>query len=112
MIGSTKFAWSLLLGWAFSVFANPRFVSHADAQPALVRGATPPPAADTTGRAVRALIAPAIDGRMNDAVWISAPPMTEFRQFDPGEDQPTAFRTEVRAAYDDRYLYVIVRAFE
>ncbi len=38
--------------------------------------------------------------------------MTQFQQFDPGEDQPTAFRTEVRAAYDDRYLYVLVRAFD
>lgn len=38
--------------------------------------------------------------------------MTEFRQFDPGEDQPTQFRTEVRVAFDDKFLYVLVRAFD
>lgn len=66
----------------------------------------------TTGRAVRASTAPVIDGRDNDAVWRLAPPMTEFRQFDPGENLPTTFRTEARVAYDDRNLYVLVRAFD
>ena len=67
---------------------------------------------ETTGRAVRAEHAPIIDGRGDDAVWASAPPMTAFRQFEPGEDAPTSFRTDVRAAFDDKYLYVLVRAFD
>ena len=67
---------------------------------------------ETSGRAIRALIAPAIDGKDSDEVWRSAIPMTQFRQFDPGEDQPTQFRTEARVAYDDKYLYVVVRAFD
>ncbi len=112
MIGSTKFASLVSLGFALGAFAGPAFVARADAQVPTQRGGPPPPTSDTSGRAVRALIAPVIDGRTNDAVWISAPPMTQFRQFDPGEDQPTTFRTEVRAAYDDRYLYVMVRAFD
>ncbi len=66
----------------------------------------------TTGRAVRAERAPAIDGRDDDAAWVTAPPMTEFRQFDPGENMPTTFRTEARVVYDDRFLYVLVRAFD
>ena len=36
--------------------------------------------------AVRAATPPVIDGRGDDAVWMLAPPMTDFRQFDPGED--------------------------
>lgn len=38
--------------------------------------------------------------------------MHEFRQFAPIEDGDPSFRTEVRAAYDDRNLYFIVRAFD
>ena len=36
--------------------------------------------------------------------------MHQFRQFDPAEDGEPSFRTEVKAAYDDRNLYVLVRA--
>lgn len=69
-------------------------------------------AANTTAQAVRADRAPVLDGRDDDAVWHVAPPMQEFRQFDPGEDLPPSFRTEARAAFDNRYLYVLVRAFD
>ncbi|MEO7359395.1 MAG: DUF5916 domain-containing protein [Gemmatimonadaceae bacterium] len=67
---------------------------------------------ETTARAVRAVRAPVIDGHDDDAVWASALPMTEFRQFDPAENTPPTFRTEARIAFDDRYLYVHVRAFD
>ncbi|MEP7002529.1 MAG: DUF5916 domain-containing protein [bacterium] len=67
---------------------------------------------ETVGRAVRAERAPIIDGKGDDAVWSSAPAMTQFRQFDPGEDVPTGFRTDVRAAFDNKFLYVLVRAFD
>src|SRR5688572_2638095 len=53
---------------------------------------------ETTGRAVRADRAPEIDGRTNDPVWAIAPPMTDFRQFDPGENAAPTFRTEARVA--------------
>ncbi len=65
-----------------------------------------------TGRAVRAVKPPVIDGRDDDPAWAAAPPMTDFRQFDPGEDLDPAFRTEVRVVYDDRYLYVLARAYD
>ena len=38
--------------------------------------------------------------------------MNQFRQFNPVEEGDPTFRTEVRAAYDDRYVYVVVRAFD
>ncbi|MBL0169563.1 MAG: carbohydrate binding family 9 domain-containing protein [Gemmatimonadaceae bacterium] len=72
----------------------------------------PAPDSQTVGRAVRAATAPVIDGRDDDAVWRSAPAMTDFRQFDPGENLPATFRSEARVAYDDRNLYVLVRAFD
>lgn len=62
--------------------------------------------------AVRAATPPVIDGRGDDAVWMLAPPMTDFRQFDPGEDLAPSYATEVRVAYDDHYLYVLVRAYD
>ena len=70
---------------------------------------TPPVA---SGQAVRAVIAPVLDGRDTDAVWRTAPVMGGFRQFSPAEDADTEFRTEARAAYDDRFLYVFVRAYD
>lgn len=94
-----------------------RFVAGRAAVVAAVLAAAPThaqdaPLHDVTGRAVRAEHAPVIDGRGDDAVWTSAPPMTDFLQFDPGEAVPTTFRTEARVAYDDRFLYVLVRAFD
>lgn len=53
-----------------------------------------------------------LDGRDDDAVWRIALPRREFRQFDPGEARPPTFATEARAAYDDRQLPVLARAFD
>ena len=66
----------------------------------------------TTGSAVRVSRAPVVDGRDDDEAWRQAPPMDQFRQFTPAEDGDPTFRTEVRAAYDDRNLYVVVRAWD
>ncbi len=71
-----------------------------------------PPLARIIPNATRAVTPPAIDGRSLDAVWDEAVPVTEFRQFDPVEDGEPAFKTEARFAYDDRNLYVLVRAFD
>ena len=71
-----------------------------------------PAESPVVGRAVRADAPPEIDGKDNDAVWRLAPAMADFRQFDPGENMPTTFRTEARVSYDDRNLYVLVRAFD
>src|SRR6266550_1522965 len=70
-----------------------------------------PPAA-TVVTAVRAVQAPTIDGRDDDAVWRLAPPITQFREFQPREDGDPRFGTLVQVAYDDRYLYLFIRAFD
>ncbi len=70
---------------------------------------------DTTvpaARAVRAAEAPRLDGRPDDAVWQLAPVTDDFRQFSPGEALPARFRTAFQVAYDDRMLYVFVRAYD
>lgn len=66
----------------------------------------------TEGVAVRAAEQPALDGRDTDGVWASAPTIDQFRQFSPAEDGDPTYRTMVKVAYDDRNLYVLVRAFD
>ncbi len=84
-------------------------LSTAGAQAATAGDADPAPA---VARAVRADVAPRLDGRDDDAVWASAPVSDEFYQFSPGEALPARFRTAFRVAYDDRTLYVFVRAYD
>lgn len=66
----------------------------------------------TAATATRAEAPPILDGRDNDALWRAAPPITQFRQHDPVEDAEARYRTEARVGYDNRYLYVFVRAFD
>ena len=53
-----------------------------------------------------------IDGKDDDDVWRTAPAIADFREWDPVEDTTPRFRTEARIAYDERDLYVFVRAFD
>lgn len=71
-------------------------------------GPVPPPPAV----AVRAVRPPVIDGRDDDEVWRTAPVVSAFREWDPVEDTTPRFRTEAKIAYDERNLYVFVRAFD
>ncbi len=72
----------------------------------------PPPSTATRATAVRAIHPVVIDGRDDDEVWRLAPPITQFREFQPKEDGDPRFPTAAKVAYDDRYLYVFVRAFD
>lgn len=63
-------------------------------------------------RAVRTETPMRLDGRDDETVWRTAPVTDDFRQFTPGEAAPARFRTEFKVAYDDRTLYVFVRAFD
>jgi hypothetical protein len=76
--------------------------------------ATPPvpPGAPATAQASRAVRAPVLDGRDDEAVWADASVIDGFRQFAPAEDAPTAFRTTTRVVYDDRNVYVFVRMYD
>ena len=71
-----------------------------------------PPPPTTLAAAVRAARQPAIDGRDDDEVWRSAVPITEFRERDPREGSAPRFETAAKVAFDERNLYVFVRAFD
>ncbi len=71
--------------------------------------ATPIPA---TVHATRAVVAPVLDGRDDDAVWREAPVIDQFLEARPTEGAPPKLRTAARVAYDDHNLYVFVRAFD
>jgi uncharacterized protein DUF5916/cellulose/xylan binding protein with CBM9 domain len=88
-------------------------LGRADAQSSGPSGpAVVPEGADAVARAVRAARAPVLDGRGDDEVWQSAPVTRGFRQFYPQEDGAPSVETEFRAAYDDRNLYLLVRALD
>src|SRR5881628_346796 len=75
-------------------------------------GVAPPPSTATRATAVRAKTPVVIDGRDDDEVWRGAPAITQFREFQPKEDGDPRFPTEAKVAYDDRNLYVFIRAFD
>jgi hypothetical protein len=66
----------------------------------------------TQTRATRAMRALVIDGKDDDDVWSRAQRITLFREFDPVEDGDPSLPTEARVAYDDKYFYAFVRAFD
>ena len=63
-------------------------------------------------QATRTAVAPVLDGKDDDAVWRSAPPIDAFLEAKPTEGAPPKFKTVARVAYDERNLYVFVRAFD
>jgi len=50
-----------------------------------------------------------IDGRIDEAAWAAATPITNFTQSQPQEGQPATQRTEIRVLYDDEALYIGAR---
>jgi hypothetical protein len=49
---------------------------------------------------------PVLDGRLTDAVWQTAPPLSGFVQRELHEGQPVSERTEVRIITDGQTLYI------
>ncbi len=54
-------------------------------------------------RATRVQKAPTIDGRLDDAAWANAKPLTLVQSFD---GRPATLATTARIVYDDTHLYV------
>ncbi|NOZ56186.1 MAG: carbohydrate binding family 9 domain-containing protein [Calditrichaeota bacterium] len=52
-----------------------------------------------------------VDGRI-EPIWWTIPAADSFLQQKPLEGQPATERTTVRVAYDDRLLYVLIRAYD
>lgn len=53
-----------------------------------------------------------LDGRLDEASWALAQPVTDFRQRDPQEGEPASERTEVRILFDHRQLYLGVVCYD
>jgi hypothetical protein len=52
-----------------------------------------------------------LDGRLDEAAWSAAAPISDFTQRQPDEGVEATERTEVRFAYDDAALYVGARMY-
>ena len=100
---------SALLGLALSL-QIPQARTVADARRAPSHPVPAP--TDSNAVAIRADVAPAIDGSDDDPVWRAAPPITAFRQWQPTEGKEPRFKTVAKVAYDAANLYVFVRAFD
>ena len=74
--------------------------------------AAPTPPGATTVRATRTAAAPVLDGRDDDVIWRTAPPIDQFLEARPTEGAPPRLRTEARVGYDEHNLYVFVRSFD
>ena len=53
-----------------------------------------------------------LDGRLDEAIWSTVEPATNFRQRQPDDGQPATQRTEVRFLYDGDAIYVGAKMFD
>ena len=80
------------------------FAYTADAQ--TPKSSVPSPlAASGTAEAVRVERAPKLDGTLDDPLWQSAQPVTDFRQREPHESEAPSEKTEVRILYTRHAVY-------
>lgn len=73
------------------------------------------PSEATNNRRVRAFRANGeikIDGRLDEGDWQQAEIVGNLRQQEPTEGAPASERTEVRVLFDDKNLYIGIRAFD
>ncbi len=54
----------------------------------------------------------AIDGRLDDAAWAAATPITDLVQAFPDEGKPPSQRTELRILYDASAIYIGARMYD
>lgn len=53
-----------------------------------------------------------IDGKLDEAAWAAATPITELVQAVPDEAKPPTQKTEIRFLYDDNALYIGARMYD
>jgi hypothetical protein len=56
--------------------------------------------------------APKVDGKLDDACWAQGEWAGDFIQREPHEGQPGSQPTLLKILYDDKYVYVAIRAFD
>jgi hypothetical protein len=97
-VGRPAFVSVLLLASAFPAFSQTTTRSQKDPRPVAS-------AALREGEVT-------IDGRLDDAAWAKATPITELTQSSPDEGKPPSQRTEVRILYDAGAIYIGARMFD
>ncbi|WP_438972992.1 DUF5916 domain-containing protein [Polaribacter sp.] len=55
---------------------------------------------------------PVIDGDVSDKAWDVVPWSTDFTEKEPDEGTPPAYQTMFKIMYDDKYLYIALRAWD
>ena len=53
-----------------------------------------------------------LDGKLDDAAWKTATPVTDFTQTDPDEGKPASQKTEMRFLFENDALYVGARMYD
>jgi hypothetical protein len=77
--------------------------------------ATPPPVPQEEFRVAEATSvdhAPKLDGSLDDPLWQSATPITNFRQREPLEGKPSTEETEVRILYTRTAVYFGIQCYD
>lgn len=80
--------------------------AHPQLQPAASESAPP------VVQATRASGHIQVDGRLDEAAWATAIPVTDFTQVDPEEGRPVSEATAARVLFDDEAIYIGVRLFD
>jgi hypothetical protein len=109
---SLRSVWSLSLGLAFAGGLSAQGRDAAPQVPAPNHSAPGHALPSPSVQASRRLEPIAIDGRLDEPIWGSAQPATDFRQAQPHIGQPATQRTEIRILFDDDALYIGARMFD
>ena len=101
--------------------AAPARAPAPDAGVAAVAGAPPPPilpatlsrnaAGQTTVRAVRLTGNLALDGTLDEAIYRTIEPTSDFVQYEPVPGVPPTEKTEVWLLFDDTHVYITARCW-
>ncbi|MHB1192047.1 MAG: DUF5916 domain-containing protein [Longimicrobiales bacterium] len=76
------------------------------AQPSTPRTSNAPPPVAAAARLQGSI---SVDGRLDEAAWRRAMPVTDFRQYQPAEGEPASLPMDVRILFDDGALYIGAR---
>lgn len=63
----------------------------------------------TTNRLVKK---PVIDGKITESAWDAVVWSSDFTEKTPDEGTPPAYQTKFKVMYDQKYLYIAIRAFD
>ncbi len=66
----------------------------------------------TTASSTKAVTPPVLDGKLDDAAWVTAQSIDKFLEYEPNQGSESRFRTDVRVVHDDKYLYIMGRMYD